>query len=311
MTTSCRFSLSLVLFLASVALAGGSARERAACEAGMAFIPPGDFLMGREDNRYDLLKKKPRDKDDDRPVHQVWIDGFYMDRFEVTNLEYHRFTEAAGRSKPWHWVEGIFGSGAAGKPVYNVDWFDAVAYCEWMGKRLPTEAEWEKAARGGLELKFYPNGGTAFYSRRGRGGEDDEGGSGGDEDDVFEKDNPIALRDPYRPKEDVPEPEAVYDLPFGPEMVGTKKPNGYGLYDMAGNVLEWCSDWFGLAYYRESPDRNPKGPVTGLDRILRGGSWVDGSEDITVYFRNHALPDTRSPAIGIRCACDGPARAHR
>jgi len=273
----------------------------------MSYVPPGDFLMGREDNRYDLLRKKPRDKDDDRPVHRVHVEGFYVDKFEVTNLEYLRFAETTKRPKPWHWVRGLFAQGVAGKPVYNVDWQDAEAYCAWMGKRLPTEAEWEKAARGGLEQKYYTTGGTAFYSRRAGGGDDDDDASEESENSVFDLSNPVAQRDPYRPKEKVPDPEAVYDVPFGPEPVGSKKPNGFGLYDMSGNVLEWCSDWFGLAYYGESPEKNPKGAASGLDRILRGGSWADGSEDITVYFRNHALPDTRSPAIGFRCACDGPA----
>jgi len=305
--TSCRFlpSTGLALLLA------GSVRPSGACQpagrpcAGMAYVPAGEFLMGREDNRYDLLKKKPRDKDDDRPGHKVRVDAFYLDRFEVTNLEYLRFAEAIGHPKPWHWVKGQPAQATAGKPVYNVSWFDALAYCRFMGKRLPSEAEWEKAARGGLEGKFYPGGGTAFWSRGG-GGEEDDVEAEVDSSKAAENANPVALRDPYRPKEKVPAPDAVFDVPFGPEMVGSKKPNGYGLYDMAGNVLEWCSDWFGLDYYPESPDANPKGPESGLDRILRGGSWVDGAEDITVYFRNHALPETRSPAVGIRCACDGP-----
>lgn len=292
--------------------------EKDAKYALMSFIPAGDFLMGRQDNKYDLLNKMPRDKDDDRPVHKVYVDGFFMDKFEVTNLEYYRFAAAANHSKPWHWVGGEFAQGMAGKPVYNVSWNDAAAYCKWMGKRLPTEAEWEKAARGGLELKFYTNGGTSFYKNP-RGGfmaDDDDAAASGDEaenqqkvDNAFDKfkGNPVVERDVYRPKEKVAKPDAIYDVAFGPEVVGSLKANQYGLYDIAGNVWEWVSDWFGLVYYSESPGANPKGPETGIDRVMRGGSWVDDAEYVTVWFRNHALPDTKSPAVGFRCACDAPA----
>lgn len=283
----------------------------------MSFIPAGDFLMGREDNKYDLLNKFPRDKDDDRPVHKVYLDGFFLDKFEVTNLEYYKFTAATSRERPWHWVNGEFAQGTAGKPVYNVTWHDAVAYCKWVGKRLPTEAEWEKAARGGLELMFYPHGGKAYYKERRPGqpvDDDDAVASGDDEENQKKVDNafdrfkgdPRVERDVYRPKEKVTRPQAVFDVAFGPEMVGTQAANGYGLYDIVGNVWEWTNDWFGLVYYRESPPSNPKGPDSGLDRVLRGGSWVDDSEYVTVWFRNHALPDTRSPAIGFRCASDAP-----
>lgn len=294
--------------------------EKDAKYALMSFIPAGDFLMGRQDNKYDLLNKFPRDKDDDRPVHKVFVDGFYLDKFEVTNLEYYRFAATAGRAKPWHWVNGEFAQGAAGKPVYNVTWFDAIEYCKWMGKRLPTEAEWERAARGGLEQKFYPNGGGAYWKQP-RGGfmaddDADDAAASGDEaenqqkvDNAFDKfkGNPLVTYDVYRSKEKILKPDAIFDVAFGPEVVGTLKPNGFGLYDIVGNVWEWVNDWFGLAYYSESPSANPKGPETGIDRVMRGGSWVDDSEYVTVWFRNHALPNTKSPAVGFRCACDAPA----
>ena len=84
------------------------------------------------------------------------------------------------------------------------------------------------------------------------------------------------------------------------------KPNGFGLYDMSGNVWEWVSDWFALTYYTDSTYASPKGPDTGIDKVFRGGSWVDDADYVTVWFRNHALPETRSPAIGFRCAADAP-----
>jgi iron(II)-dependent oxidoreductase len=277
----------------------------------MATIPAGDFLMGREDVKYDLLKMTPRDRDDDRPVHKVQLDAFLLDKFEVTNAEYYRFADATGHPKPWHWAGGEFPQGSAGKPVYNVTWYDAVDYCKWMGKRLPSEAEWEKAARGGLELAYYPNGGDAFWRKSQSGGPTENDTTGAEADNSTksavpdsQKENPAAQRDPYRPKHNVPKPDAVFDIPFGPEPVGTMKPNGFGLYDISGNVWEWVSDWFDLNYYSHSASSNPKGPETGIDKVFRGGSWVDDADYVTVHFRNHALPDTRSPAIGFRCAAD-------
>src|SRR5689334_8162397 len=158
MMTRCRFLLStaLALLLTSAAVWG---QDKPAA----VLIPAGEFLMGREDVKYDLLKMMPRDKDDDRPVHKVDVAAFFMDKYEVTNAEYYRFTEAAHHPQPWHWQNGNFPEGTAAKPVYNVNWFDASDYCKWAGKRLPTEAEWEKAARGGLELAYYTNGGDAFW----------------------------------------------------------------------------------------------------------------------------------------------------
>jgi formylglycine-generating enzyme required for sulfatase activity len=306
---------SLVVLLAATSAAAQQRKENPQQKdprrALMSSIPAGDFLMGREDVKYDLLKMMPRDRDDDRPVHKVHVDNFLLDKFEVTNADYYRFAEATGRAKPWHWLDGEFPQGTAGKPVYNVTWYDASDYCKWMGKRLPTEAEWEKAARGGLELDYYPNGGDAFWRKAQTGGptendnaaEADSGGKSSVSDGL--KDNPVAQRDPYRPKHPVPKPDSVFDTPFGPEPVGTMKPNGFGLYDMSGNVWEWVSDWFELNYYSNSSASNPKGPDNGIDKVFRGGSWVDDADYITVWFRNHGLPDTRSPAIGFRCAADG------
>jgi iron(II)-dependent oxidoreductase len=315
-------AIALLAILAATPYAGQQAQKADAKgpKVGlMAFIPAGDFLMGREDNKYDLLNKFPRDKDDDRPVHKVYTDAFYMDKFETTNLEYFRFAEATGREKPWHWVNGEFPVNGAAKPVYNVSWFDADAYCKWLGKRLPTEAEFEKAARGGLELMYYPHGGKAFFrgGRRGAAAADDDPDvPSGDEDEnqkpvdnAFEKfkDNPVVRKDVYRSTESIEPPAGVYNVPFGPEPIGTQKGNAYGLYDIVGNVWEWTSDWFGLIYYTESPYQNPKGPESGLHRVIRGGSWNDDADYLTVWFRNHTPPLTKSPTIGFRCACDAPA----
>jgi iron(II)-dependent oxidoreductase len=296
-------------------------QERPGLYALMSFIPAGDFLMGREDNKYDLLNKFPRDKDDDRPIHKVYVDGFYMDKFEVTNLEYYRFVEATRRPKPWHWKNGEFPPDMRDKAVYNVTWHDAVAYCKWVGKRLPTEAEFEKASRGGLELMYYVHGGKAIFSSGRRGGDDDDDDAGnvlsGDEeenqkkvDNAFAKfaDSPFVDKDIYRSSEKIENPSA-YAVTGGiaPNRVGTKKPNNFGLYDVMGNVAEWTSDWFGLIYYEESPYKNPLGPENGIHRVIRGGSWNDNGIELAVFFRDHAPAETKAPTIGFRCACDAPA----
>src|SRR5580658_1159607 len=120
--------------------------------AGMSMIPPGDFWMGRTFFFLpDAIGYFERDRQDDFPAHKVYLDAFYMDKSEVTNEEYAHFLAAKGGTKPWHWAGGQIPKGEEKYPVYNVDWYQADAFCGWDGKRLPTEAEWEKAARGGLD----------------------------------------------------------------------------------------------------------------------------------------------------------------
>src|SRR5262249_52813622 len=123
----------------------------------MAPVPTGDFWMGR--THYflvDAIGWFERDRQDDTPAHKIFVDSFFMDKYEVTNQDYEKFATATNRAKPWHWVGGKIPKGEERVPVYNVTWFDADAYCKSVGKRLPTEAEWEKAARGGLDRAKYP-----------------------------------------------------------------------------------------------------------------------------------------------------------
>ncbi|MCY4187870.1 MAG: SUMF1/EgtB/PvdO family nonheme iron enzyme [Bryobacterales bacterium] len=233
---------------------------------GMVEIPAGEFSMGRgELTRDDELGMRPRILLDDRPAHRVRLDAFWMDATEVTHRAYAEFAAAAGRQAPHHWPGGKMPEALADMPAYNVDWEDARAFCAWQGKRLPTEAEWERAARGGLEGARYPWG----------NGKPDRG-------------------------------KARYATPLGPGPVGQHPANAFGLHDMAGNVAEWCQDWFERAYYESSPAANPRGPSDGMYRIVRGGAWPNGPNRITVFFRNWVRPDQRTPNLGFRCVQDLP-----
>ena len=217
-------------------------------------IPGGEFLMGAES------------PGDHSPVHKVRLDPFHMDRHEVTNAEYLRFCEATGHRLPFFWSMAGFRCGPdyPDHPVVGVSRRDAVAYAAWSGKRLPTEAEWEYAARGGLVGKDYPNGDT-LEPADGNYAESDK---------------------------------------RGPVAVGSYAPNGYGLHDMQGNVVEWVSDWYAADYYARSPDTNPKGPESGRFRVIRGGGWHSGATCNRVYYRNALPPNWLDFAVGFRCAKD-------
>ncbi len=226
----------------------------------MALIPAGEFTMGRtKTTPDDKTTMRPRILLDDRPARTVTLDAFSMDTKEVTNQEYGEFVTATNHRAPYHWLEGKIPAGEEQFPAFNVNWADAEAYCTWAGKRLPTEAEWEKAARGGKDGFDFPWG-----------------------DGIDGK-------------------HARYNT-NGPGPAGQFPPNAYGLYDMAGSVSEWCADWFEREYYSGGPSTNPKGPATGIYKIIRGGAWSDGPRRVTVYFRNWVRPEQRSPNIGFRCA---------
>ena len=230
----------------------------------MVLVPAGEFTMGRTKvTDDDSTGMRPLALRDDRPAHTVFLDAHYIDAYEVTQEQYESFVEAAGRHPPYHWLEVSAPDGKGNHPVHNVDWEDAKTYCEWQDKRLPTEAEWEQAARGGLEGKDYPWG-----------------------DDSPTKD------------------QARYNTPTGPGPVGRFKPNALSVYDMAGGVAEWCSDWFERTYYETSPPKNPQGPPEGMYKVIRGGSWSDGPRRITVFFRNWVRPNQSTPNIGFRCVRD-------
>jgi formylglycine-generating enzyme required for sulfatase activity len=209
-------------------------------------IPTTTFRMGHDAGL-----------DNERPVHRVTVDAFEIADCAVTCGELDAFLAATGAerrtfSKDRH-------------PAVNVSWFDTVAYCEWLTRttarafRLPTEAEWECAARGGVEGQLYPWG------------------------------------------DEIP-PAHASRWNDGPEPVGQREPNAYGLYDMCENVHEWCSDWYDPAFYAQSPSSNPKGPGTGTRRTSRGGSWRHQIKASRCSARSSLLPHLRYADYGFRVA---------
>jgi formylglycine-generating enzyme required for sulfatase activity len=243
----------------------------------MAWIPEGNFMMGSEEGG-----------SDESPVHEVWLDAFAIDVYEVTNQLYAEFLNAEGNQEEGDvtWLddgdedarisrsggEWRPDSGYADHPVVEVSWYGARAYCKWRGARLPTEAEWEKAARGGLEGQQYPWGDQSPVC--------DEGASNGAQFSSCDDDT-------------VP--------------VGSFSPNGYGLYDMAGNVWEWVADWYASDYYDLRESKNPVGPSSGDYRVLRGGSWLYKPSylpySLRVAHRDYLSPDGAvNDYFGFRCA---------
>ncbi len=235
-------------------------RSRPIVPSNMVLIPAGEFQMGSVDG-----------DDDEKPTHRVYLDAFYIDVCEVTNEDYKRFMDDTGHPAPQYWSDDRFN--APDQPVVGVSWYDAAAYCQWAGRRLPTEAEWEKAARGELVGKKYPWGDSIDPSK------------------------------------------ANYGKKVGRTTpVGTYPPNGYGLYDMAGNVWEWCMDESDGSFYQKPFD--PKNPVSGpfirfdnqdfthftKDHVLRGGCWHNPEGDLRVAQRNGDGSRNTNSLFGFRTA---------
>ena len=220
-------------------------------------LPGGEFWMGQEDGR-----------DDERPLHRVRVFAFGLGLTQVTNAQYDRFCKETAR--PPARFRHDPGFDRLDHPVAGVSWFDALAYCQWLTSltgecfRLPTEAEWEWAARGGRERCLYPWG--------------DEG--------VTEREN-------YQSR-----------WLAGPEPVATSAPNGYGLFDLCENVHEWCSDWYGPSYYVLSPPTDPRGETHGTRRASRGGSWRHHIKISRCAARSSIPPEFEYADYGFRVACE-------
>src|SRR5436190_12656776 len=262
--------------------ATASAVAQTAAPEGSVQVPAGKFWMGREFEIFiDSGDFVARDKMDDKPANHVYVDAFYIDKYEVTNTDYAKFVQATGAKAPWHWPQGKIPMGEEKYPVANVNWYEATDYCKWLGKRLPTEAEWEKAARGGLDRAHYSWG-----------------------DDGIDKDTEEGLLSPQSALRNTNTPvPATLGRPRA-NPVGTFTPNGYGLFDITGNVMEWTNDWYDNNYYPFMPKNNPKGPEKGRYKSVRGAGYADGGgdgEEKLVSYRNFSDPDTRMTTIGFRC----------
>jgi formylglycine-generating enzyme len=315
-----------------------------AAPPGMVWVPGGEFTMGTD---------AEVGWADEKPAHRVRVDGFFMDEHEVTNVQFRAFVAATGyvttaekapsveeilRQSPpgtppppkeklvpgslvfrptkgpvdtrdfaqwWHWTPGASwrhpegpGSTIDGKdehPVVHVSWDDAVAYAKWAGKRLPTEAEWEFGARGGLDGKLYVWGDEPFSEAK-------------PQCNIWQGDFP------YR--------NTAKDGFERTAPVKSFAPNGYGLYDMAGNVWEWCADWYGRDLYRTRVGRvtvNPTGPDRSSDplhpfeprRVQKGGSFLCNDSYCSRYrpsARHGGTPDTGMSHLGFRCVADRETR---
>lgn len=227
----------------------------------MVYVPAGDFTMG-----FDRAAKK-----DMSPGHTVNLDSFWIDRTEVTNAQYAKCVTAGNCDEPrdltsHNRVNYYNGDRYAAFPVINITYNEAKAYCQWAGRALPTEAQWEKAARG-TDGRIYPWG--------------DKAASAG-------------LANFGKPMGDTVQ---VGSYPDGASQ--------YGALDMAGNIREWTADWYDETYYRTSPKENPTGPSTGYKRSVRGGSWGDDLSNIRVFIRWGVIPVNGSNDLGFRCAMPG------
>lgn len=237
-------------------------RESGKDGARMIFIPGGTFPMGADDSTAGA---------DERPVHTVYIDSFWIDETEVTNFQYKGCVDSGSCSPPEKSssatrIKYYGNSDFDGYPVIFINWDQADIYCKWMGKRLPTEAEWEKAARGTNSIRFWPWGNIP------------------------------------------PDQERLnFNRNVGDTVAAGSYPSNispYGVLDMAGNVQEWVFDWYSETYYKNSPTSNPSGPISGEQKITRGGSWINFDIHNRVSFRYPVLKDKGTDSIGFRCAGD-------
>jgi formylglycine-generating enzyme required for sulfatase activity len=243
-------------------------------QAPMISITEGCFQMGTNNVGSD----SSQGLSNERPEHTVCLKPYDIDLFEVTIQQYAKFAEATKYDLPPLWDDEALTS-AGDRPVVGVTWKDAEAYCKWAGKRLPTEAEWEKAARG-TDDRRYPWGQMQPFP------------------DIanYNRGAWVSYAITLAPVKSGVEGMSIRHG----TKTGGRSP--YGLYHMAGNVAEWVADWYDREYYTQSPKDNPTGPGTGERKAFRGGSWNDSPRNLRVTARFAAEPDYQDQSVGFRCA---------
>jgi formylglycine-generating enzyme required for sulfatase activity len=265
----------------------------------MVLVPAGEFLMG-----------SPLGSDgfsDEQPLRRVYVSAFWIDRYEVTNLHYLRFVQATGHAAPQNtnpsftlWEQGGPPAHIETHPVVNVSWHDAVAYCHWVGKRLPTEAEWEKSARG-TDGRRYPWGNqwewtlansASYWAKR-----TVEFSNGEDWKAFWLRGEGARYSKEYGVKGE------VLTMPVASFPEGASP---YGLFDMAGNVSEWVQDWYEPYSYLNASLTDPQGPAGVLLKSMRGGSWLKPAKSLRTTDRDYGYPDDHPSGTGFRCARDAP-----
>jgi len=244
----------------------------------MLFMPGGVFRVGDDDG-----------EPDEKPSHLVRLDPFFIDETEVTNIQYAACVQAGACRPPQQsgatYHPAYFGDPAFDDyPVIFVDWYQAETFCDWRGARLPTEVEWEKAA--GFDpvqaIKLRYPWGDAFDARK---------------LNFCDRNCPLDRREADQ-DDGHRDTAPVGSYPDGRSPIGA--------YDMAGNVMEWVSDWYDPRYYRNSTDINPRGPLEGAFKSLRGGSWLSAPDEVAVTVRGSYDPTVARANLGFRCAMDVP-----
>jgi len=243
--------LSVTLMMIWVSSAGATPKA----PPGMVYVPEGYFQMGQSSS----------ESEDQKPMHFVYTSAYFIDKYEVSNTEYKKFLDATGHVKPKYWEDERFNQ--PDQPVVGISWFDAMAYSRWKGRRLPTEAEWEKAARGN-DGRLYPWGekwskGKKLYFV-----------------------NVFGMEDRYE-----------FTAPVNYYASGASP---FGALNMVGNVWEWCLDWYDKDYYEISPELDPEGPEAKQMKVLRGGSWINNIDGVQVTQRTRNLPETQNNIYGFR-----------
>jgi formylglycine-generating enzyme required for sulfatase activity len=254
--------------------------QNAKDNAELIYIPPGEFMMGSDP------KNDPYYWGAEAPMHRVSLDGYWIYRTEVTNSMYMACVEEKACPRPAY-NRSSTRSEYFGNPVYDdypvifVSYRDATAYCVWSGGRLPTEAEWEKAARG-TDARLFPWGNEPPNGKR---------------VNYCDWNCTASLRDSSQ-DDGYRETAPVGSFPDG--------ASPYGVLDMSGNVWEWVFDWFQATYYQVSPELNPRGPASGTSRVVRGGSWYNPADGVRTVNRALQTPDKTLETVGFRCVVDNP-----